>query len=215
MSKEAMKLALEALEINLVFLRNVRPFKGQEDLASDCVAMTEETISSIEEALAAEQEQRSDSEQLSEPVACDNCKKLEDELEHLRIKSELWKRDAIVWKSAYDVEVGFCEQEQGGPVAKAWAEGYRMGIADERTSEANIGIAGFNAKVEPDRQNPYGPYIKRHLVEAPQQRTWVGLTDDDIEKAYEQAEKKEPYIGAVTRKGIAEAFEQILKEKNT
>lgn len=47
------------------------------------------------------------------------------------------------------------KQEQGAPVAKAWAEGYRMGIADERTSEANIGIAGFNAKVEPDRQNPY------------------------------------------------------------
>jgi hypothetical protein len=48
------------------------------------------------------------------------------------------------------------KQEQGEPVAKAWAEGYRMGISDERTSEANIGIAGFNAKIEPDRQNPYG-----------------------------------------------------------
>ena len=48
------------------------------------------------------------------------------------------------------------ELESQEPVAKAWAEGYRMGIADERTSEANIGIAGFNAKVEPDRQNPYG-----------------------------------------------------------
>jgi hypothetical protein len=46
-------------------------------------------------------------------------------------------------------------------------------------------------------------------------REWVGLTDEDIEKAYKQAEKKEPYMGAVTRKGIAEAFEQILKEKNT
>ena len=40
-------------------------------------------------------------------------------------------------------------------VALAWAEGYQMGIADERTSEANIGIAGFNAKVEPARENPY------------------------------------------------------------
>jgi hypothetical protein len=53
------------------------------------------------------------------------------------------------------------------------------------------------------------------LYTRPQNRTWVRLTDDDIEKAYEQAEKKEPYMGAVTRKGIAEAFEQILKEKNT
>jgi hypothetical protein len=41
------------------------------------------------------------------------------------------------------------------PVAQAWDEGYRAGIDDERTSEANIGIAGFDAKVEPARNNPY------------------------------------------------------------
>jgi hypothetical protein len=41
------------------------------------------------------------------------------------------------------------------PVAKAWAEGYQQGVQDERTSEASIGIAGFGAKVEPARQNPY------------------------------------------------------------
>lgn len=41
------------------------------------------------------------------------------------------------------------------PMAKAWAEGYRQGIEDERISEANIGIAGFGAKVNPSRQNPY------------------------------------------------------------
>ena len=41
-------------------------------------------------------------------------------------------------------------------VAAAWDEGYRQGVQDERTSEANIGIAGFGAKVEPARQNPYG-----------------------------------------------------------
>jgi len=50
---EALRLALEALEIDLVFLRNVKPFKGQEDLASDCVAMTEETITAIKAALEA------------------------------------------------------------------------------------------------------------------------------------------------------------------
>jgi hypothetical protein len=44
------------------------------------------------------------------------------------------------------------EQE---PVAQAWDEGYRAGVDDERTSEANIGIAGFGAKVEPARNNPY------------------------------------------------------------
>jgi hypothetical protein len=41
------------------------------------------------------------------------------------------------------------------PVAQAWDEGYRAGIDDERTSEASIGIAGFDAKVEPARNNPY------------------------------------------------------------
>jgi len=53
---EALRLALEALEINLVFLRKVKPFKGQEDLASDCVAMTEETITAIKAALEAKDE---------------------------------------------------------------------------------------------------------------------------------------------------------------
>ena len=59
MSIETMKQALEALEINLVFLRNVKPFKGQEDLAFDCIAMTEETIKSLRQAIAkAEAEQQ-------------------------------------------------------------------------------------------------------------------------------------------------------------
>ena len=40
-------------------------------------------------------------------------------------------------------------------VVKAWQQGYHQGVQDERTSEANIGIAGFGAKVEPARINPY------------------------------------------------------------
>ena len=40
--------------------------------------------------------------------------------------------------------------------ADAWAEGYKQGVQDERTSEANIGICGFGGKVEPARENPYG-----------------------------------------------------------
>ena len=40
-------------------------------------------------------------------------------------------------------------------VPEAWDEGYRQGVEDERISEANIGIAGFGAKVSPARQNPY------------------------------------------------------------
>ena len=53
---ETLQLALEALEINLVFLRKVKPFKGQEDLASDCVAMTKETITAIKKALETKDE---------------------------------------------------------------------------------------------------------------------------------------------------------------
>ena len=45
---------------------------------------------------------------------------------------------------------------QDESLAKAWGEGYQQGVEDERTSEANIGIAGFGAKVRPARNNPYG-----------------------------------------------------------
>lgn len=45
---------------------------------------------------------------------------------------------------------------QQEPVAAvAWQQGYDQGVADERISEANIGIAGFGAKVNPARNNPY------------------------------------------------------------
>jgi hypothetical protein len=62
---EAMKLALEVLEINLIFLRNVKPFKGQEDLASDCIAMTEEAITALRQAIE-------QAEQAHSCVACDD-----------------------------------------------------------------------------------------------------------------------------------------------
>lgn len=53
------------------------------------------------------------------------------------------------------VSVFHPQEPEHEPVAKAWSEGYRQGIEDERTSEENIGIAGFGAKVEPNRENPY------------------------------------------------------------
>ena len=42
------------------------------------------------------------------------------------------------------------------PLSDAWQEGYKAGVEDERISESNIGIAGYGAKVNPARQNPYG-----------------------------------------------------------
>ena len=49
-------------------------------------------------------------------------------------------------------------EQHGAQEAAAWQKGYRQGVLDERTSEANIGIAGFGAKVEPARNNPYALY---------------------------------------------------------
>jgi hypothetical protein len=69
---------------------------------------------------------------------------------------------------------------QGEPVAAAaWAQGYRQGIDDERASEANIGIAGFGAKVEPARQNPY-TYTTTQQASKPM--TW-----DEVKKTIRDA----------------------------
>jgi hypothetical protein len=45
-------------------------------------------------------------------------KEYEDELERERIKSALWKERAIAFKSAYDVEVGW--NEQNTPQQRTW-----------------------------------------------------------------------------------------------
>ena len=90
------------------------------------------------------------------------------------------------------------QEAKDEPVALAWAEGYRMGIADERTSEANIGIAGFNVKVEPARENPY--------VTTPPQRTWVGLTDEEANQLWESTDSDWE---------LMKRTEAKLKEKNT
>ena len=56
-----------------------------------------------------------------EPVACLECKRLENELERANIK-------ATVWKSAYDVEVGYNEQDTTPPqhilMAEYWKNQY-------------------------------------------------------------------------------------------
>ena len=67
---------------------------------------------------------------------------------------------------------------EGGEAAKAWDEGYRQGVEDERTSEANIGIAGFDAKVEPARQNPYRPTppASQEQAQQPSAQAWANET---------------------------------------
>ena len=117
----------------------------------------------------------------------------------LEAKDEPWEKfcdSNCVWTDHHPD----CKLAKDEPVALAWAEGYRMGISDERTSEANIGIAGFNAKVEPVRENPY--------VTTPPQRTWEELTD----------EERGECINANFGTGLwfmAKDIEAKLKEKNT
>jgi len=172
MSKEAMKLALEALEISF----------SKQQWAH---LQVKEAIKALEKALV-KQEQ-------GEPVACDNCKKLEDELAHLRIKSELWKRDAIVWKSAYDVEVGWREQEQGEPVGEILL-----------TNGDYKEVSWKNGKLPP---------VGAKLYTTPQQRTWVGLTD---KRRVELAVFNGWGQAAVSATlDLAKAIEAELREKNT
>ena len=52
MSKEAMKLALEVLKINLTLLKKINPYKGQEDLLSDSLGLTNKAITTLEAELA-------------------------------------------------------------------------------------------------------------------------------------------------------------------
>ena len=96
------------------------------------------------------------------------------------------------------------------PVAQAWSEGYRAGIDDERMSEANIGIAGFDAKIEPARNN--------RTISPAAQRQWVGLTDEAIWLEYQTLWPFHPAEEPRLAKDIAKfvrAIEAKLKEKNT
>ena len=52
MSREAMKLALEVLKINLTLLKKINPYKGQEDLLSDSLDLTNKAINALEAELA-------------------------------------------------------------------------------------------------------------------------------------------------------------------
>ena len=112
------------------------------------------------------------------------------------------------------------EQE---PAARAWDEGYRFGVNDERMSEANIGIAGMGMKVEPARNNPYRTTPPQRTEQEPvidksaavriatalgwePKREWVGLTDEDWVEIFGNSRT----IGAAVRNTEAK-----LKEMNT
>jgi hypothetical protein len=77
MTQESLKLALAALEINLTLLEKITPYKGQEDFLSDSLAITQDTITAIKEALAQHDSVQAKPEPEQEPVAvygyCPEC----------------------------------------------------------------------------------------------------------------------------------------------
>jgi len=90
------------------------------------------------------------------------------------------------------------------PEAQAWDEGYRAGIDDERTSEANIGIAGMGMKVEPARNNPYHatppaaqPAAEESSVAQPVQRVLSG--QELIEYQSKHKLESEEYMAALNK----------------
>jgi len=97
--REALKLALEVMQINLTLLEKIDPYKGQEDLLSDSLELTHEAIASIEAALA--QPER-------EPVACERCKQLEEQaydlLGQLKVANLKWSV-AHPWVGLTDEEI--------------------------------------------------------------------------------------------------------------
>jgi flagellar biosynthesis/type III secretory pathway protein FliH len=102
---------------------------------------------------------------------------LKQALEALEYLATQIKPDYEHSKAITSLRQAIEQAEKQEPVAKAWDEGYRAGVNDERMSEANIGIAGFNAKVEPARNNPY-------LTTPQPQREWVGMIHDEVPEKY-------------------------------
>ena len=112
--------------------------------------------------------------------------------------------------AGWDAAIKQAEKQE--PVAQAWDEGYQAGVNDERMSEANIGIAGFDAKVEPARNNPY-----RITQPAPPKREWQGLTDAEIFDVIRLLCADNETAEMLIHVSMDEyrAIEAKLKEKNT
>lgn len=71
---------------------------------------------------------------------------------HFQVAANEWARRT---QHSMSANAQPAPSQQAELMADVWDEAYKQGVDDERTSEANIGIAGFGAKVEPARVNPY------------------------------------------------------------
>jgi hypothetical protein len=95
----------------------------------------------------------------------------ERKMQAITVIRKLWTEHAMQEVQRLGQEI------EQSPVAQVWDEGYRQGIQDERMSEAYIGVAGFGAKVEPARQNPYGatpPQRTRVVFPTMLRKMWSG-----------------------------------------
>ena len=160
---QALKLALTALEINQTLLEKITPYKGQEDLLSDSIDITQNTIIAIKEALA-------------NVVTNDTPKERVDEIQKQRHEANVQKF------------LGAPQPEQE-PVA--------------HTLNCVCG-AVWDIKADGSEEMVHIPDI------TPPQRTWVGLTDEEISKVLGSDIHDEP-SGELR---FIRAIEAKLKQKN-
>jgi len=115
------------------------------------------------------------------------------------------------------LEEALAKQEQGEPVAWQERQARRMqdGVVTEWT---NWYPCRYRTIDEAQAEAcDHIPYEWRPLYTTPQQRTWVGLTDDEIRDAIKQSEKVAiGYAGWVGEQRLiwGRAIEAKLKEKN-
>ena len=141
------------------------------------LSLMQREIDQLREALA-KQEQRSVSEQLGEPVVSYE--------RFMGVEKELADMTAEFMRVAK--ELAESKQEQGEPVGYFGCDDLENLVEyPHRCRNVNVWFEGGEGLVA--------------IYTTPQQRTWVGLTDEEIEDCYKQG-------------GIGRAV-QMLKEKNT
>ena len=191
MSKEAMTLALEALySMKETLAEHDEPTTFNED----------EAIKALEEALA-KQEQRSDSEQLGEPVA-DVLIDHEDEDGH----AVLWLRDYALKNGRHLLYTAppqsFTYEQVKAHIRAASMSANDISVGSDVTND------GVSIVI---RRRDEILYAEFFAYTTPEQRTWVGLTDEEIDELHGSPMKLEN-SGKLKWVRIVEAK---LREKNT
>jgi len=167
MTQEALKLALTALEINLTLLEKITPYKGQEDFLSDAIAITQNTTTFIKKALAQEQE----------PVAW---RTFDGEGGYDYRSYEDNESYADDWNKRNPKHVGWVDElytHSPQPEQEPWCmkmNGCKTKCKDCPDEPPDICCQQYDTCLKPC--TPRGVHLA--------QRTWVGLTDDEMEATF-------------------------------